>query len=97
MDKLDALSLSDTDMAKLDYDTKRNIIYHQMLCGNRDNIGYLSDGDVNYITCLEMSENGNDDEALSFFKNKLNIGSKNEINYMISIFIAMMLCIYGIL
>lgn len=28
MDKLDALSLSDTDMAKLDYDTKRNIIYH---------------------------------------------------------------------
>lgn len=39
-----------------------------MLCGNRDNIGYLSDGDVNYITCLEMSENGNDDEALSFFK-----------------------------
>lgn len=91
MDKLDVLSLSDTDMAKLDYDTKRNIIYHQMLCGNRDNIGYLSDGDINYITCLEMSENGNDDEALSFFKNKLNIGSKNEIsrNYNLALQLAL--------
>lgn len=78
-EQIENMKITDKEMGTLDYETQKNIIYHETIRGKAVCIDQLSKEDKLFLSCIEKADSGKIEEAFELVKTNIDGGETCDV------------------